>query len=155
MRHMHHGPRAGRGDVRGLLLSALLQGPAHGYELMRRLEEASGGVWRASPGSVYPTLALLADEGLLDADDSAAKRVYALTDTGRAAAALAAGQPTPWASEGDEKVTDARLELREHVHQLHMAAKQVGLAGRPEHIEAATTIVRSARQQLYRLLADE
>jgi DNA-binding PadR family transcriptional regulator len=150
-----HSTRAGRGDVRGLLLTALIAGPAHGYELMRRLEESSAGVWRASPGSVYPTLALLADEGLLTADEQAGKRVYSLTEAGRVAAAAAADQPTPWAARGAEGMTTARLELREHVHQLHMAAKQVGMAGRPEHIEAATAIVKSARQQLYRLLAED
>ncbi|MBV9594011.1 MAG: PadR family transcriptional regulator, partial [Actinobacteria bacterium] len=95
---MQHTARAGRGDVRVTLLRALLQGPAHGYELMRRIEEASGGVWRASPGSVYPTLALLADEGALDVRDHAGKRVYALTDNGVALAEAAATQPPPWAA---------------------------------------------------------
>jgi DNA-binding PadR family transcriptional regulator len=155
MRPAQSSARAGRGDVRGQLLVALLEGPAHGYEIMRRLEEASAGVWRASPGSVYPTLSLLADEGLLQVDEKAGKRTYTLTATGRAAADVAAAQPRPWTNQGDEAVTSARLELRDHTHQMHMAAKQVGVAGRLEHIEAAIAIVRSARQQLYLLLADD
>ena len=61
--HGHHGHWAGgrvpKGNVRGLLLAALLDGPAHGYELMRRLEGQASGRWRPSPGSVYPLLQLL------------------------------------------------------------------------------------------------
>jgi DNA-binding PadR family transcriptional regulator len=48
-----------RGDIRRAILSALQDGPAHGYAVMRRLEEMSGGLWRPSPGSVYPHLQML------------------------------------------------------------------------------------------------
>src|SRR5439155_318917 len=75
--------RVRRGDVRWALLAVLQDGPMHGYELIRSLEEKSGGRWRPSPGSVYPTLQLLQDEGLLKGEDRDGKRVYEVTDEGR------------------------------------------------------------------------
>src|SRR6516165_259709 len=80
------GGRVPKGNVRGLLLASLMAGPAHGYELMRRLEEQAGGRWRPSPGSVYPLLQLLEDEGLIRGTDQDGRRVYELTETGRAQA---------------------------------------------------------------------
>jgi DNA-binding PadR family transcriptional regulator len=151
--HEHHGCWAGgrvpKGNVRGLLLAALLDGPAHGYELMRRLEEQAGGRWRPSPGSVYPLLQLLEDEGLVRGIDQEGRRVYELTGPGRAQADqsrlrdLAAG---PGAA--------AHLDLRAEVQRLHSAARQVGTAGDAAQVEQAVAIVKNARQALYRLLAD-
>jgi len=79
--------RMRRGDIRTALLVALGDGPGHGYELIGRLEEKSAGTWRPSPGSVYPTLQLFEDEGLVKMEERDDKRVYALTDAGRAEAA--------------------------------------------------------------------
>ena len=153
--HRHHGHWAGgrvpKGNVRGLLLAALLDGPAHGYELMGRLEEQTGGRWRPSPGSVYPLLQLLEDEGLITGTDQDGRRVYELTETGRAQADqallrdLAAG-PAAEAS---------HLDLRAEVQRLHGAARQVGTAGDAAQVEQAVAIVKNARQALYRLLADQ
>ena len=151
--HEHHGRWAGgrvpRGNVRGLLLAALLDGPAHGYELIRRLEGQAGGRWRPSPGSVYPLLQMLEDEGLVHGRDSGGRKVYELTerglsqaDTGRLrdlAAGTAAGS--------------AHLDLRAEVHRLHGAARQVAAAGDPAQVQQAVEIIRDARQALYRLLA--
>jgi DNA-binding PadR family transcriptional regulator len=81
------GPRRGffrQGEVRLALLSLLDDGPAHGYELMKRLEDRSGGMYRASAGTVYPVLQQLEDEGLIRAQDDEGKKVYHLTDEGRA-----------------------------------------------------------------------
>jgi len=74
-----------RGDIRTAVLLALKDGPAHGYEVMRRLEERSGGIWRPSPGSVYPTLQMLEDEGLVTAEPHEGTRTYELTEIGRSA----------------------------------------------------------------------
>ena len=76
------GRRMRRGDIRTALLTALEDGPAHGYELISRLEEKSDGMWRPSPGSVYPTLQLFEDEGLVRSEQRDGKRVYELTDAG-------------------------------------------------------------------------
>ena len=153
--HGHHGHWAGgrvpRGYVRGLLLAALIDGPAHGYELMRRLEAQAGGRWRPSPGSVYPLLQLLEDEGLVRGTDTGGRRVYELTPAGQAQADqgrlrdLAVGP----------SAATAHLDLRAEVQRLHSAARQVGTAGDAGQVEAATAIVRNARQALYRLLADQ
>jgi len=153
-RHGHWaGGRVPKGNVRGLLLAALLDSPAHGYELMRRLEGQASGRWRPSPGSVYPLLQLLEDEGLVRgrASDgrSEGRKVYELTELGRAQAD--AGQLRDLAAgTADGSV---HLDLRAEVHRLHVAARQVGTAGDPAQVQEAVEIIRSARQALYHLLA--
>jgi DNA-binding PadR family transcriptional regulator len=144
--------RMGRGDVRPLLLVALLDGPAHGYEVIRRLEQRSGGAWRPSPGSVYPTLQLLEETELLIARDVDGKRVFELTDAGRAQAQQAAdaGAGQWW-----EAAPRGKGDLRAAVGDLHVAARQVGEVADPGQLERAVAIVREARQRLYQLLAEE
>jgi DNA-binding PadR family transcriptional regulator len=135
------------------VLAVLADGPAHGYEVIRRLEERSGGLWRPSPGSVYPMLQLFEDEGLAKAGEADGRRTYELTDAGRAEAERhsAAGMPS-WAS--DDPAAQGQVALREAVGQLHVAARQVASAGSPEQIERATAAVRQARQALYTILAE-
>jgi DNA-binding PadR family transcriptional regulator len=150
--HTHWaGGRLPKGNVRGLLLAALLDGPAHGYELMRRLEEQAGGRWRPSPGSVYPLLQLLEDEGLIRGTDQDGRRVYELTETGSAQADQSLLSDL---AEGPAAAA-AHLDLRSEVQRLHGAARQVGTAGDAAQVEQAVAIVKNARQALYRLLADQ
>jgi DNA-binding PadR family transcriptional regulator len=73
----------GAGEVRLAVLSMLGEAPMHGYELMKRLEERSGGIYRASAGTIYPTLQQLEDEGLISSETQDGKKIYRLTDTGR------------------------------------------------------------------------
>ena len=109
------GPRAGRGDVRAAILALLSEEPMHGYQIMRELGERSGGVWRPSPGSIYPTLQQLEDEELVRPETGdGGRRVFTLTDAGREAQAGAAGGPAPWDAVGVEGDTTA-LELRDLV----------------------------------------
>jgi DNA-binding PadR family transcriptional regulator len=138
-----------RGEVRSLLLAALLDGPAHGYELMSWLEERSGGRWRPSPGSVYPLLQLFEDEGLATGREQGGRRVFALTDAGRAQADR--GRVRDLAA--DPAAASQHQELRAEVQQLHLAARQVAAAGGPAQVEQAVAVVREARQALYRVLA--
>lgn len=140
-----------RGNVRGLLLAALLPGPAHGYELMRRLQERSGGRWRPSPGSVYPLLQLFEDEGLVRGSDEEGRKVYELTAEGRQRADESAFRSL----DDDGYASPGHQQLHAEVKQLHQAARQVGTAGAPGGLEQAVEIVRTARQALYRLLADQ
>ena len=79
------GARAKRGDIRAAVLALLAEKPAHGYEMIKELEERTGGAWRPSPGSIYPTLQLLEDEGLIKGNESEGKRRFELTDEGRRA----------------------------------------------------------------------
>lgn len=141
--------RLRRGDIRSALLAGLADGPAHGYELIRRLEARSGGIWRPSAGSVYPTLQLLEEEGLITGHDEDGKRVYQLTDTGREQAERAK-ERDPWGHQGH----GTRGKLRYSVAPLVLAVRQVALAGDPAQWEAAVGVLDDARQKLYRILAD-
>jgi len=147
------GPRTRRGDIRIALLSALADEPAHGYELIQRLEERTGGRWKPSPGSVYPTLQMMEEGGLVTASQQNDKRVYAITDEGRKVVAerIADGHGMPpWMN---PETAEGHGALRQSIGQLVMAAKQVGMAGNAAHIEAATGIINEARRKLYQLLA--
>jgi DNA-binding PadR family transcriptional regulator len=138
--------------MRALLLAGLLSGPAHGYELMHRLEETSGGAWVPSPGSVYPTLQTLEEEGLLTSLSEGGRRTYTLTTAGKARARAAAKEPTPW--QGAD-CRPGRAPLRDLTHAVHAAAKQVGTEGTADQVERAMEILRDARKQLYRVLAED
>lgn len=148
--------RARRGDIRKLILTALHEGPANGYEIMQRLGSRSGGMWRPSPGSVYPTLQLLEDEGLARSETHDGARTYELTEAGQVQAAAVDADPAgqaPWdrGGDGDDQVR----ALRDAAMQMGVAAKQLAHAGRPEQLERGIAIVRKARQELYGLLAEE
>lgn len=151
--HWHGGRRMRRGEIRIALLAVLTEGPGHGYDLIGRLEAKTRGVWRPSPGSVYPTLQLLEDEGVVRSEQREGKRVYELTDAGReeAAARTEHGEGPPWQVLGDDGIA----ALRVTVAQLHAAARQVAHAGTPELVERAVGILSDARKELYLLLASE
>lgn len=137
--------------MRGVLLSALLDGPAHGYEIITRLDERTGGLWRPSAGSVYPTLQLLEEEGKLTGRDEGGKRIYELTDEGRAEAEAARSRQ-PFEGDGPN---EGQRSLRRSVGQVAMAARQVMMAGDDTQVQAATAVLAEARQRLYRVLAGD
>jgi DNA-binding PadR family transcriptional regulator len=147
----HHSGRLRHGDVRAALLIALKDGPAHGYELGQRLERASGGGWRPSPGSIYPTLQALADEELVTYEERDGKRIYALSRRGAKFLEERSerGEGDPWGA----ALRGRAGELKEAVLGLKMAARQVGVAGTVEQRDKAIAIVMEARRQLYELLA--
>src|SRR5438045_1906803 len=87
------GRRVRRGDIRGAILALLKERPMHGYEMIQELEQRTNGAWRPSAGSIYPTLQLLEDEGLVAGEESEGRRRYALTDPGRADAERLARPP--------------------------------------------------------------
>jgi DNA-binding PadR family transcriptional regulator len=144
------GRRMRRGAIRGAILAALRDGPANGYEVMRRLEEMSGGLWRPSPGSVYPQLQMLEDEGLVRSSETEGSRTYTLTEAGGAEAERGAA---PWQapSETDELVRG----LRDGVGQLMSAAKQVAGTGQTAAIERGIAVIQKARKELYQILAED
>src|SRR5581483_9137759 len=88
--------RARRGDVRLALLRLLAEQPRNGYQLMQAIEERSEGLWRPSPGSVYPTLSQLEDEGLVRSVEADGARVFEITDTGREHLESRSDEPAPW-----------------------------------------------------------
>lgn len=146
------GHKARRGDIRAAILALLAEAPMHGYQIIQELTERTEGVWRPSPGSVYPTLQQLEDEDLIVPSASeTGKRVFELTDAGREAAASA---PVPWEAVAGE-ADDALVDLRELAMQVMWATRQVAAAGTAAQLEAAQGILRDARKALYRLLADD
>ena len=160
--HGPHGPhghgrgpwsRARRGNVRAAILSVLADEPMHGYQIMQRLEERSGGMWRPSPGSVYPTLQLLEDQGFIKGEDVEGRRVFLLTEAGKVEAeASKVAHGAPWESpeHGDE---GPRFKLRKAVFQIGAAVKQVGTTGSSEQVDKAIEILADARKRIYELLA--
>jgi DNA-binding PadR family transcriptional regulator len=141
-----------RGDIRTAVLAILTEGDGHGYDIIQRLEDKTEGAWRPSPGSVYPTLQLLEDEGFVRASERDGKRIFEITEAGTAEVErrIAEAGGTPWT------VNPGRShpgQLREAMGLLHLAAKQVAIAGDPGQIEQATTYVNEARKKLYELLA--
>ena len=127
------------------------EGPAHGYAVMRRLEEMSGGLWRPSPGSVYPHLQMLEDEGMVGSSEQDGTRIFHLTEAGMAEAAKET--PLPWATsgEGDDQIRNLRLAAA----QLMSAAKQLSGAGENDQVERGIAVVQKARKELYQILAED
>lgn len=156
--HGHEsGPRGRtrRGEIKTVLLAILAEGPGHGYELIQRIEEKTSGAWKPSPGSVYPTLQFLEDEGLVFATTTDGKRTYELTESGRTEAQRRIDSPTenPWTREGRGR-SDAGV-LFEPMKGLVIALKQIASTGNPEQVAAAAEIVKDARKKLYLLLAGD
>ncbi len=155
-RHRHGygrgGPRARRGDVRAAALALLAERPMHGYEMIKEIEERTGGVWRPSAGSIYPTLALLEDEGLVRSEESDGKRRFTLTDEGREQAESRSGA-SPW----DEVTAGAdpgELRLRQAFLALRAAVLQVGMAGSADQATAARELLDETRKRIYSILAE-
>lgn len=148
------GPRARRGDVRAAVLLLLAEQPMHGYQIIGELAERSGGAWRPSPGSVYPLLQMLADEGLVRAEDADGRKVFHLTEVGTAEATAAGERRTPWEAAA-AGVDDEVATLARQAHAVFTAAAQVAQAGDAAHVTAATRVLDEARRSLYRILAGD
>ncbi|SFR79381.1 transcriptional regulator, PadR family [Agromyces sp. CF514] len=149
------GSRVARGDVRAAVLALLAEQPMHGYQIIREIEERSGGTWKPSAGSVYPTLQLLADEGLISAEESNGRKTFSLTDAGRAAVDEAGGA-APWdpQSSGDGSGTGYSA-LPKAGFELAQAAAQVGRTGTPEQVQQAVAALDETRRRLYAILAQD
>lgn len=147
------GTRMGRGDVRAAVLALLAERPMHGYQIIREIEERSGGSWKPSAGSVYPTLQLLSDEGLIGAEESNGRKTYALTEAGREVAASHT-ESAPWESAASEEKTGFTALPKAGV-ELAQAASQVGRTGSPEQVKQAVDVLDEARRRLYSILAQD
>jgi DNA-binding PadR family transcriptional regulator len=156
------GPRGGRrggrgrgrrGDVRAAILVLLTERPMHGYEIIQEVAERSQDLWRPSPGSVYPTLQLLVDEGLITASETeGSKKLFELTDAGKAAAEKV--ETPPW-DEIAEGVDPAHLTLRAAVGQLFGAVAQSAHAASAEQQQRIIEIVNNARREIYTILGQD
>jgi DNA-binding PadR family transcriptional regulator len=149
------GRRAGRGDVRAAVLVLLEEQPRNGYALMQEIEERSEGVWRPSPGSIYPALQQLEDEGLVGVQEGGSGRTFALTDAGRAHLAEHRGAlGEPWKTISGGMPKDA-AELGELIRQIAKAAMEVIRSGTPEQRARAVEHLTETRRGLYRILAGD
>ena len=148
------GARMGRGDVRAAVLALLAERPMHGYQIIQEIEERSDGTWKPSPGSVYPTLQLLADEGLITFEESDGRKTYSLTEAGRAVADAASERSAPWEPQND-KHRGSRSALPKAGFELAQAATQVGRTGSAEQIDQAVAVLADARRKLYLILAQD
>jgi len=157
-----HGPRgrgrgrgrARRGDVRLALLRLLGEEPRNGYQLMQTIEERSDGRWRPSPGSVYPTLAQLEDEGLVRSTESDGARHFVITDAGRTHLETRATERDPWVPTDDD-AESVLTELGPLVLGIGKAAWQVASVGDESQRARATELLAETRRALYGILAEE
>lgn len=148
------GRKARRGDIRTAALLLLAEEPRNGYQIMQEVEERSDGVWRPSPGSVYPALQQLEDEGLIRSQESDGRKLYALTDDGRAHVEQRPDDATaPWAQMSGD-VGDDVHELAGLMRQVASAFAQVVRTGSPTQMGKARDVLNTARRDLYRILAD-
>jgi DNA-binding PadR family transcriptional regulator len=149
------GPKAGRGDVRAAILALLREGPRNGYQIMSEIEDRSGGAWRPSPGAVYPALQQLADEGLIEAEESGGRRTFSLTDAGRRhieenpEVARAA-----WESMGGDEPGEVP-GLFVQAARLGGSIVQMAHAGTPEQIHATEELLEQTRSKIYQILAGD
>ena len=151
-RMMNMGGPARRGDVQPAVIALLAEQDMHGYQIIQELTERSGGAWTPSPGSIYPTLQALEDQGMVTSEKVGGKRVFSLTDEGREYAASLPEQ-APWDEMASD--TDPTRRLREVVQGLMAATWQVGRGGNRQQIEKTTEILAEARKRVYEQLAND
>jgi DNA-binding PadR family transcriptional regulator len=132
----------------------LAEGPLNGYQIMQEIERRSNGVWRPSPGSVYPALSQLEDEGLIRTEELGGRRAYVLTDAGRDTLdERAAESVAPWEQMGDSDDDAGALFLE--MRRLGMAAGQIAHLGSSDEVARAREIIAGARRALYSLLTED
>lgn len=148
------GPKARRGDVRLAALLLLAEGPLNGYQIMQEIEKRSDGLWKPSSGSVYPALAQLEDEGLIQTQEEDDRRTYVLTDAGRAYVDERKDESGPPWEQMTSSVDDDVGALFREMRRVGMATGQIGHLGNPSQIAEARRILADARKALYSLLAE-
>jgi DNA-binding PadR family transcriptional regulator len=148
------GRKARRGDIRTAALLLLAEEPRNGYQIMQEVEERSGGVWSPSPGSVYPALAQLEDEGLIRSEEIDGRKLFAITDAGSSVLAeRPEDRPAPW-EEMSGAVSDRAHELGRLMREVAYAFVQVMKTGNEAQVAAAREVLVRTRKDLYLILAD-
>ena len=149
------GRRARRGAVKAAVLVLLAEEPRNGYALMQEIEERSDGAWRPSPGSIYPALAMMEDEGLIRSVEADGQRAYELTDQGRETVAQRGEDaPAPWEPARDD-VADETVQMYKAMRQVVMASTQIAKEGSTEQVKSAQKALAETRRTLYGLLAED
>ena len=151
------GPRVRRGDVRAAILDVLSGEPMNGYQIISGIAERTRGAWKPSPGSVYPTISQLEDEGLVESDDQRGRRTLRLTDEGRAYVAENADElAAVWApfEASQEGEGSDYSNLKPELGQLMNAVWQIISTGTDQQRREAIDILVETRRKLYGLLAE-
>jgi DNA-binding PadR family transcriptional regulator len=148
------GRKARRGDIRTAALLLLAEEPRNGYQIMQEVEQRSDGVWRPSPGSVYPALAQLEDEGLISSQETDGRKLFVLTEAGKAyVQERGSDTPAPWEQMSGD-VSDEALDLRKLMRDVGFAFLQVMRTGSEAQMARAREVLVAVRRDLYRILAD-
>ena len=148
------GPRARRGDVRAAVLALLAERPMHGYEMIKEIEERTQGAWTPSAGSIYPTLQMLEDEGLIRGEESAGKRRFNLTETGVTEQREKAGEETPWDAVRADAAPE-QIQLGDSLRKLNHAIGQVFHAADQGQQKRVRELLDETRRKIYATLAEE
>ncbi len=148
------GGKARRGDIRTAALLLLAEEPRNGYSIMQEIEERSDGVWRPSPGSVYPALSQLEDEGLIRSEEQDGRKVFALTDAGRAhVGSRPADSPAPWDTLAGGVSSEVQ-ELYGLMRQVGVAGLQLAQTASDTQIAEAKKVLTETRRAIYRILGE-
>lgn len=148
------GPKARRGDVRTAILDVLSSQPMNGYQLIQQIADRSRGQWKPSPGSVYPTLQQLEDEGLVRTTQPDGRKAVELTDAGRRYVEANPDEIAATWRVFEDQVDEDTSDLKGTISQVAAAVWQVAISGTPRQQEQAKDVLADTRRQLYGLLAD-
>ena len=142
------GGRAQRGDITAVILELLSEEDMHGYEIMRRLEERSHGMWRPSAGSVYPTLQLLEDQELVTSREDGGKKIYTLTEKGKLEAKRSRSEH-PW--ESRRRSAQRYKELSIIIHEIVHDLKRVAMRGSDDVVDQLRDLLLDLRERIRHL----
>jgi DNA-binding PadR family transcriptional regulator len=147
--------RGRRGHVRNAIVALLAEEPLNGYQIMQTLADRTEGAWKPSPGAVYPALAQLEDEGLIEAFDNQGQKAFRLTEAGTTAAAEV---EKPWEMVNEAVAglgSDQLRELWAEFPRLAGAIKELSRGGNAQQLEQATKLLAQTRRGIYALLASD
>ena len=158
----HGGRRFGRGDLKYVILDLLQDGPRHGYDIIRALEERFHGFYTPSAGSVYPALQLLEDQGYVTSSQQDGKRVYTITEEGRAflkeradtVEDVRARMSEWWGPKFTPELRDLADEVRQ-IGQVLFAEGARGGMGNPETVRRLREVVARARSEIEAIFRGE
>jgi DNA-binding PadR family transcriptional regulator len=150
------GSRVRKGDVRAAILDLLNEGGQwNGYQLIQEIAGRTSGVWRPSAGSVYPALQQLEDEGLIAPEGEGRRRMFSLTDAGRAYAQEHADDLNASWDAAAGMTDEAAIEFHDLIRQVMMAVMEVRRAGSADQLAQARAVLAQARRSLYLILAED
>jgi DNA-binding PadR family transcriptional regulator len=150
------GTRVRKGDVRSAILDLLAEGGQwNGYQLIQEIAGRTSGVWRPSAGSVYPALQQLEDEGLIAPQGEGRRRMFALTEAGRAYVEEHADELNASWDAAARMTDEAALEFHDLIRQVMMAVMEVRRAGSADQLAQARAVLAQARRSLYLILAED